>query len=136
LSYLLDTNALSELFKKNPNPGLVGWLSQRPVESLYITVLTLEELHKGVQGIKDNLHRTKLLDWLETDLPIFFSGRTLTIDHFVADRWGKLMFTVGRPLPTIDSLLAATALHYGLDLVTRNTKDFDYLNLDVINPWA
>lgn len=135
MSYLLDTNVLSELFKKSPNLGLVEWISQRPVESLFISVLTLGELRKGAQGVKDDLHRMKLIDWLETDLPIFFSGRTLPVDHHVADRWGRLMFDAGRPLPSIDSLLAATAIQYGLDMVTRNTKDFDHFNLDVINPW-
>ena len=135
MSYLLDTNVLSELFKKSPNLGLVEWISQRPVESLFISVLTLGELRKGAQGVKDDLHRMKLIDWLETDLPIFFSGRTLSVDHHVADRWGRLMFDAGRPLPSIDSLLAATAIQHGLDMVTRNTKDFDHFNLDVINPW-
>jgi predicted nucleic acid-binding protein len=85
--------------------------------------------------VKDDLHRMKLIDWLETDLLIFFSGRTLPVDHHVADRWGRLMFDAGRPLPSIDSLLAATAIQHGLDMVTRNTKDFDHFNLDVINPW-
>ena len=136
MSYLLDTNVLSELFKKNPHPGVVEWLSQRPVESLFISVLTLGELRKGAQGVKDDMHRMKLMDWLQKDLPIFFSGRTLPIDHFVADRWGRLMYAAGRPLPSIDSLLAATALHHGLDMVTRNNKDFDHLNLEVINPWC
>ena len=82
-----------------------------------------------------NSRKLKIIGLLALLAPIFFSGRTLPVDHHVADRWGRLMFDAGRPLPSIDSLLAATAIQHGLDMVTRNTKDFDHFNLDVINPW-
>lgn len=77
-----------------------------------------------------------LTDWLETDLPVFFVGRILSVDSQVADRWGRLVAAAGRPLPAIDSLLGATAAHHGLSMVTRNTRDFTDMGLDVINPWA
>lgn len=77
-----------------------------------------------------------LTDWLETDLPAFFTGRILPIDVKVTDRWGRLLAAAGRPLPAIDSLLGATAAQYGLSVVTRNSRDFDNLGLSIINPWT
>jgi hypothetical protein len=136
LSYLIDTNILSELRRKTPNAGVVAWFSKRPASSLYLSVLTLGELRKGVEGIADMERRMALLDWLEADLPNFFMGRVLTVDAHVADRWGRMVAQAGRPLPAIDSLLAATAAHHDLSLVTRNVKDFTNLGVEVINPWS
>jgi predicted nucleic acid-binding protein len=98
-------------------------------------VLTLGELRKGIDGVKDAALRLALSDWLQTDMSMFFMGRVLSIDEHVADRWGQLVAAAGRPLPAIDSLLAATALVHGLSMVTRNAKDFEGLGLEVINPW-
>jgi len=136
LSYLLDTNVLSELRRKTPNAGVVEWFARRPASTLFLSVLTLGELRKGVEGMADADRRTALLDWLEAELPIFFTGRILSVDVQVADRWGRLMAAAKRPVPAIDSLLAATAAHHGLSLVTRNVRDFVDSGLDVINPWT
>lgn len=136
MSYLLDTNVLSELRRKAPNAGVVAWFSRRPASTLFLSVLTLGELRKGVEGLADADRRAALLDWLEADLPIFFTGRILPVDAQVADRWGRLAATTRRPVPAIDSLLAATAAHHGLSLVTRNVRDFADLGLEVINPWS
>ena len=136
MSYLLDTNVLSELRRKTPNAGVVGWFAQRPASTLFLSVLTLGELRKGIEGMADADRRTTLLDWLEAELPIFFTGRILPIDAQVADRWGRLVAAAGRPVPAIDSLLAATAAHHGLSLVTRNVRDFTDFGLEVINPWT
>ena len=83
----------------------------------------------------DSKRRLKLLDWLETELPLFFAGRILSIDEGVAGRWGQLMAAAGRPIPAIHSLLGATAAYHGLTMVTRNSKDFKNLGLEVLNPW-
>lgn len=136
MSYLLDTNVLSELRRKAPNSGVVDWLAQRPSAALYLSVLTLGEIRKGVEEVSDLRRRADLLDWLETELPAFFAGRILAVDAQVADRWGRMLAAAGRPVPAIDSLIGATAIHYGLRLVTRNARDFTDLGLDVINPWA
>lgn len=136
MSYLLDTNVLSELRRKTPNDGVVEWFSKRPASTLFLSVLTLGELRKGVEGVADPIRRTALLDWLESDLPAFFTGRILPVDTHVADRWGRLMAVAGRPIPAIDSLIGATAAHHGLSLVTRNTRDYVGLGLDVVNPWT
>ena len=136
MSYLLDTNVLSELRRKTPDAGVVEWFSRRPASTLYLSVLTLGELRKGIEGVAEAERRMALTDWLETDLPGFFAGRILPIDVQVADRWGRLVAAAGRPLPALDSLLGATAAQHGLSMVTRNARDFADLGLDVINPWA
>lgn len=135
MSYLIDTNVISELCRKTPNGGVVDWFSKRPSKTLYVSVLTLGELRKGIEKLNEQERKAALLDWLEIDLPNFFSGRVLGIDIFIADRWGKMTANAGRPVPAIDSLLAATAAHHGLCLVTRNSKDFECFGLDIINPW-
>ena len=136
MSYLVDTNVLSELRRKSAHAGVVAWFSQRPATTLYLSVLTLGEIRKGIEADSDVLHRQSLLDWLETDLPAFFNGRVLPVDTAVADRWGRLVAAAGRPLPAIDSLLAATALEHDLVLVTRNVKDFAGLPVEIFNPWS
>jgi len=135
VSYLIDTNVLSELRRKTPHPGVVQWFAQRPVRSLFLSVLTLGEIRKGIEAINDVQRRSALLDWLEVDLPNFFTGRILTIDTAVADYWGRLMAKAGRSLPAIDSLLAATALHHDLTLVTRNIKDVVDCGVAILDPW-
>ncbi|MDH4391887.1 MAG: type II toxin-antitoxin system VapC family toxin [Aquabacterium sp.] len=136
MSYLIDTNVLSELRRKQPDPSVVRWFSQRPASTLYLSVLTLGEIRKGIEGLADPSRRLALLDWLETVLPAFFAGRILPIDTSVADRWGRLVALAGRPLPVIDSLLAATAAQHGLILVTRNLRDVQGLGAQVLDPWA
>ena len=133
MSYLLDTNIVSETVRRNPNRALIAWLDQVPGEALFVSVLTLGEIRKGIEALSDKRRREKLRLWLEYELPAWFEGRVLPVDLSVADRWGRLFAEVGRPVPTIESLLAATALHHELRLVTRNTGDFDYPGLQVID---
>jgi len=136
LSYLIDTNVLSELRRREPDTRVVRWFAERPAGTLYLSVLTLGELRKGIDGLPESPRKLALLDWLETELPMFFVGHILAIDAKVADRWGRLVAQAGRPLPAIDSLLAATALTHGLALVTRNLKDFSHPDLTVLDPWS
>ncbi len=121
MSYLIDTDVLSELRRRNPHPGVVAWVAERPATTLHISVLTLGEIRKGVEGLAAGARRLRLRDWLETDLPAFFAGHILPVDDSVADRWGRL--------------LAAAALTHGLALVTRNVDDVPHTGLEVINPW-
>ena len=136
MSYLLDTNIVSETVRRNPNRAVVAWLDPLPAEALFVSVLTLGEIRKGIEALTDKRRREKLRLWLEHELPAWFEGRVLPVDLAVADRWGRLLAEVGRPVPSIDSLLAATALHHELRLVTRNAGDFDYPGLQVINPFG
>lgn len=135
MSYLVDTNVLSELRRKEPNEQVIAWFEEHPATTLYISVLTLGEIRKGIESLESGRRKLRQLDWLETELPAFFAGRILPIDAQVADRWGRMLAAAGRPLPAIDSLLAATILTHGLALVTRNTADFPHPELEVIDPW-
>ena len=135
MSYLIDTNVLSELRKRQPDANVVAWLEERPRQSLHLSVLSLGEIRKGIESVADAAFRQTLTDWLETDLPTYFVGRLLGIDAPVADRWGRVQATAGRTLPVIDGLLAATALQHDLTLVTRNVKDFAGLGVPLIDPW-
>ncbi|MHB1701821.1 MAG: PIN domain-containing protein [Acidobacteriaceae bacterium] len=135
MSYLIDTNVLSELSRRQPEPRVVTWFSNRPASGLFISVLTLGEIRKGIEGVTDAARRLRLNDWLEAELPAFFYGRMLPVDGAVAERWGRLLGAAGRPVAAIDSLLAATALHYELQMVTRNRADFAFPGLNVIDPW-
>ena len=130
MSYLVDTNVLSELRRKQPDARVVAWMEQRPAQALYLSVLTLGEIRKGIERLQGDARQAALLDWLEVELPRFFWGRVLAVD-----RWGRLQGSAGHPLPAIDSLLAATALQHDLTLVTRNTADFDDLGVRLVNPW-
>ncbi|WP_038248293.1 type II toxin-antitoxin system VapC family toxin [Ghiorsea bivora] len=135
MSYLLDTNVLSELVRPKPSESVLAWFADVPDESLFISALTIGEIRKGVEGVPDARRKEKLRVWLEHELPEWFGKRVLSIDVHVAERWGRLQAQAKRPVPAIDSLLAATALHHELRMVTRNENDFDYQGLEVINPW-
>ncbi|MDO8463980.1 MAG: type II toxin-antitoxin system VapC family toxin [Gallionella sp.] len=136
MSYLLDTNVISELVRSKPSKAVLAWFENIPSEALHISVLTLGEIRKGIESMPDGARREKLRLWLEHELADWFGSRILPVDIPIADRWGRLLAQVKRPVPSIDSLLAATALHHELRLVTRNQKDFDYPGLEVINPWV
>lgn len=136
MSYLIDTNVLSELRRRDPDTNVVHWMADRPATTLYLSVLTLGEVRKGVERLAEGERKCRLLDWLEVELSAFFRGRILPVDATVADRWGRLLAQAGRPLPAIDSLLAATALAHGLTLVTHNIKDFRHPDLTVLDPWT
>ncbi len=135
MSYLVDTNVLSELVRVKPNAQVVKWFAKLPINSIFLSVLTLGEIRKGIETVSDHKRKEKLRSWLEHELPDAFSQRILAITLDVADRWGRLQGEMKRPLPAIDSLIAATALHHDLALVTRNSGDFEYPGLEVINPW-
>jgi predicted nucleic acid-binding protein len=132
---LVDTNVISELRRRDPDANVRAWFAQRPATELYLSVLTLGEIRKGVEALTDSGRRTVLNQWLERELPVFFADRLLPIDAAVAHQWGQLLAKAGRSLPAIDSLLAATALHHNLVLVTRNLKDVAGLPVKVLNPW-
>ena len=135
MSYLVDTNVLSELRNRKADANVVAWMHARPRQSLHLSVLSLGEIRKGIESVADPAFRQTLTDWLEVELPNYFVGRLLGIDEQVADRWGRVQASAGRSLPVIDGLLAATALQHDLTLVTRNTKDFAGLGVQLVNPW-
>lgn len=135
MSYLVDTNVVAELARREPDPRVVTWFHEVPDAALHLSVLTLGELRKGVESLAEVRRRERLRVWLENDLAEWFGERLLPISAAVADRWGRLLAQTARPMPAIDSLIAATAIHHGLRMVTRNEKDFGFPGLEVINPW-
>lgn len=135
MSYLLDTNVVSELARARPEPAVIEWISTVADDSLFLSVLTIGELRKGVETLPSGAKRESLRLWLETDLAGWFGERLLPVDAAVADRWGRLVAAAKSTPAAIDSLLAATALQHDLRLVTRNVADFAFPGLEVVNPW-
>ena len=135
MKYLLDTNVISELKRAKPNERVISWFSSIEKESLYLSVLTLGEIRKGINKLPDSQKKQSLSLWLENDIPLWFDYRLLIIDAGIADCWGQLQAKTNRPLPVIDSLLAATAIYHDLCLVTRNVNDFNYPDLAILNLW-
>lgn len=136
MSYLLDTNALCETVRKQPDRNVLQWFEQTPENALHLSVLSLGEIRKGVERLGDGARKEKLRVWLEQDLPARFGERLLPVTSGIADRWGRLAAESNRPVAAVDSLLAATALLHGLRIVTRNGRDFAFPGLDVVNPWG
>lgn len=126
---------LSELSRSAPNERVLSWFRQVPDSALHVSVLTLGEIRRGVEALPEPRRRERLRVWLEGELPQWFGARVLPVSAEVADRWGRLLAQVRRTAPAIDSLLAATALHHDLRLVTRNVGDFQFPGLEVVNPW-
>jgi predicted nucleic acid-binding protein len=135
VSYLLDTNVISELVRSQPSRSVLKWFETVPDSALHMSVLTLGEIRKGVETVKSAARKEGLRLWLEQELPAWFEERLLPVDVAVADRWGRLVAEAGRPVAAIDSLLAATALAHGLRVATRNTADFQFPGLEVVDPW-
>jgi toxin FitB len=135
MNYLLDTNVISELARAKPEQAVLQWFADIPNEALYISVLTIGEIRYGIEKITDVKRKEKLRIWLENDLSQLFEDRILPINQHITDKWGRLRFQMKRPLPAIDSLLAATAIVHDLCFVTRNDKDFKFPGLELINPW-
>jgi len=137
--FLLDTNVISELTRPTPEPRVTEWLDSIDESLLFLSVLTLGEIRKGLRIIQSGQRRASLEMWLSTDLAPRFTGRLLSIDAAVADYWGQLAGDAqrqGTPLPVIDGLLAATALRHHLTMVTRNVQDFAGCNIHFFNPWG
>ena len=135
MSYLIDTNAISELLRARPERRVTEWFDRAAPESLHISVLSLGELRKGVESLPAGARRERIGAWLEVELPAWFEDRVLPIDAGVADLWGRLLGRIGRPVAAVDSLIAATALKHRLRLVTRNVEDFRFPGLEVVDPW-
>lgn len=136
--YLLDTNVISELTKLRPESKVVSWFQATSEELLYISVLTIGEIRKGINSLPRSNKRTLLESWLANDLVLRFAGRILDVNLDIAERWGLISTQAkigGSPLAVVDGLMAATALHYNLILVTRNTKDVQVTGINVLNPW-
>ena len=136
--FLVDTNVILELVHPRPDPNVTEWIVSAADETLFLSVLTLGEIRKGITTMPDSARQKRLETWLIHGLISRFEGRILPVDSTIADRWGRITGTLalrGTPLAVIDGLLAATALHHNLTLVTRNISDFVATGVALFDPW-
>ena len=138
MKFLLDTNVISELIARQPNPKVIEWIDNVTENAIYLSVITIGEVQRGIEKLPESRRRSDLLSWLQNNLFARFGNHILPLDVAVMLRWGTFIADLekrGRPLPAMDSLIAATAIHHGLVIVTRNTKDFAFTEAEVLNPW-
>jgi predicted nucleic acid-binding protein len=136
MTYLLDTNVLSETRKRQPAVGVAKWIAATPSDRMHISVLTLGEIERGIARSRSRGDRDQvaaLERWLQ-DLQAGFEDRILSVSLTVAAAWGRQ--PQQQPLPPIDALIAATARVHGLTMVTRNVKDFEPAGIPVLNPFT
>ena len=139
MSFLLDTNVVSEWTKPQPNAGVAQWLAKIDEDEVFLSVVTFAELRHGVERLPAGARRRRLDAWLRHDLPLRFEARIVGVEGAIADEWGRLVARrerLGRPIHAMDALIAATAQVHGLTLVTRNTADFAASVRTVLNPWT
>ena len=138
MNYLLDTCVVSELVAKRPEHKVMAWIDGIAEARLYLSVITIGELNKGIEKLSDSPRRVILTDWLNDQLLVRFVGRIVAIDIGVMLKWGQLtglLERAGKTMSAMDSLIAATALHENFNLVTRNEIDFQYAGVSLTNPW-
>ena len=138
MKYILDTNVISEAINKQPNLQVMNWLRGMDAQDLYLSVVTVGEIKKGVEKLPESHRKQTIKDWFENDLLIKFDGQILTLDLSIILVWGKLVGELeqqGRKLPALDSLIAATAKYYNYTLVTRNEKDIAGIDITIFNPF-
>jgi predicted nucleic acid-binding protein len=138
MNYLLDTNVISELISRQPNPKVIDWLDSLDPTAVFLSVITIGEVRKGIEKLLPSQRRETLSTWLETDLPLRFQGHIVAITTDVMLVWGALVARLeneGRPVAAIDSLLAASTLQGGYTFVTRNEADFLHTGAMLANPW-
>jgi predicted nucleic acid-binding protein len=139
VSWLLDTCIISELVRPRPKASVIRWVQERDENELFLSVVTLGELEKGIAKLPASARRAALEHWVRRDLADRFRERLLPVDAPVAARWGAIAGASeaqGRPLPVIDGLIAATGLQHDLTVVTRNTADLERCGARCFNPWA
>ncbi|GLQ12515.1 ribonuclease VapC [Devosia yakushimensis] len=139
MSFLLDTNVLSEIRRPQPDQHVLTWLDQVDEDRTYLSVITIAEIARGVALMDEGKRKSELAQWLELDLPERFGERVLPVDTGTALIWGQLLASTRREgigLSVMDGWIAATAISRQLTLVTRNIKDFENLPLTLLDPWA
>lgn len=139
MSFLLDTNVVSEWTKPRPNPGVINWLGEVDEDRVFLSVVTLAELRHGIERLPAGHRRRRLDEWLRSELPVRFEGRVLEVDAAIAEEWGRLVArreTQGRLMHAMDALIAASAEVHTLTVVTRNESDFRSAVKSVLNPWS
>lgn len=135
---LLDTCVISELVSKKPTPKVVEFVDSLDPEDVYLSVITIGEIVKGIEKLPSSNRRTGLQAWLNDDLLVRFEGNIVPLDIDIMVEWGRItarLELAGKTMPAIDSLIAATVLDRKMSLVTRNVSDFEGTDLEIVNPW-
>lgn len=139
MNYLLDTCVISELAKTSPHQAVVDWVIRQDASTCFISSITLGEIQKGISKLAVSLKKNELQAWLDQDVRERFSGQTIGINANEALQWGEVLAVAesqGKPMPLVDSLIAATAIFHGMTLVTRNTRDVEASGVALFNPWS
>lgn len=139
MNYLIDTNVLSEATRPQPDARVAAWLRARPAVTLFISVISVAEIRKGILLLPEGKKRAKLEIWLESGLLPAFAGRVIPLGETEMNEWAALQAVAekcGHRLPVVDSLIAATARCHGLTLATRNLHDFRHCGIPVLDPWT
>jgi predicted nucleic acid-binding protein len=138
VNYLVDTNVVAEWVKPKPDPRVVSWLSEIDEDRVFLSVVTLAEICRGVESMQAGRRRERLATWLADELPARFEERILAVDERVANGWGVVMVRAqraGRTMGIMDAFLAATARVHDLTLVTRDAVGFKAADVMVLDPW-
>ena len=136
MSYLIDTNVISEMSRSTPHKAVENWIAGIPESGLFLSVVSIGELIYGINKLTDKTRKVKLSAWLDKVIHEGFEGRVLDIDVEVMRVWGEMYAKLMRTLPVQDTLIAATAITNNLTIATRNIRDFkDITGLSVFNPW-
>jgi toxin FitB len=137
--WLLDTNILSELRRPKPEPKVTAFIAGQPLESLYISTVTLAEIRFGIELLSDAARRSELNDWLSRKVRPMFEHRVLEITEDIMLKW-RLLVEEGRKMGHTysqpDLIIAATALHHGITVATRDTSEYAKARVPVFNPWT
>jgi predicted nucleic acid-binding protein len=137
--WLLDTNVLSELRRPKPERKVLAFIASQPVEQLYVSAVTLAEIRYGIERLDDAGRRLELNDWLQHKVRPMFEERVLAVTEDVMLKWRVLLEEgrkAGHTFPQPDLIIAATALHHGLTIVTRDRSDYERARVPVFNPWT
>ena len=138
MKYLLDTCVISEVIKRKSSSNVIKWIKQEEESNFFISVLTIGELHKGIEKLDKSKRKDELHNWVENDLKERFCNRIINIDMPVVTMWGKIQGMAeraGKPMPAIDSLIVATGITHHLTVVTRNISDMKESGAVLYNPW-
>ena len=138
MAYLLDTCTISEMVSVKPNSKVLKWFESQSEKTLYLSIITIGEIEKGIYGLAQSKKRLRLETWLFDALVPGFQNRLLGIDRKLMTTWAKMIAelkTKGMNRQSFDSVIEATALHHQLILVTRNVKNFQHSQVTILNPW-
>jgi hypothetical protein len=138
MSFLLDTNVVSEWVRPVPDEHVIAWLDAVDEDRVFVSVATFAEIRRGIELLPLGRRRARLTDWLAGDVPRRFEDRVIDIDQRIAEAWGVTMarsHALGATLGTMDAFFVATALVHDLTLVTRNVRDFEATGIALLNPW-